>query len=189
MDRPIEDVQWRDFELYERVRVRENRKRFFVLGATVLVFFSLCAVPVFKERLPKWGSLRGARHIAVALERLKTLAIHEKRPIKMKLLASGRFQFVVTDRCADGVVLREMAPEPWTENSEEWAVLSREQAGRLALALASDEVCFDPVFGLELPKGPKVVVVVVPVKDLTAGRLDRASYVILEGESAKISIN
>jgi hypothetical protein len=57
------------------------------------------------------------------------------------------------------------------------------------LGLATDEICFDPVFGLEVSPAARGVVVVVPVNDLTAGRLDRASYVILDGESAKISIN
>jgi hypothetical protein len=33
------------------------------------------------------------------------------------------------------------------------------------------------------------VIVIAPVKDLSEERLDRASYVVLEGESAKISIN
>lgn len=56
------------------------------------------------------------------------------------------------------------------------------------LKLAIDTLCFDPVFGLDGIKSKKVLVI-VPVKDLSDKRLDRASDVVFEGESAKISIN
>jgi hypothetical protein len=76
----------------------------------------------------------------------------------------------------------------WLSSSGELKVLSSVEAREYSLKLASDEICFDPVFGLEGLKGSRVVVL-VPVKDLAEHRLDRASYVVLEGESAKISIN
>jgi hypothetical protein len=189
MDRPIEEVQWRDFELYEQVRVRQNRNRFLILGSAMVLFLSLCAVPVVNERLPKWHSLRAAREISTELERMKTLSIQEKRPVRFKFLEGGRYRIEVLDRCSGGSVLRELDPGVWTSRVTELTILTRAEAAKHSLGLATDEVCFDPVFGLEVNEAVRAVVVVAPVNDLTAGRLDRASYVILDGESAKISIN
>jgi hypothetical protein len=189
MDRPLEEVQWRDFELYEQVRIRQNRKRFFILGSALILFLSLCAVPVVKERLPKWRSLRAAREISTELERIKTLSIQEKRPVRLKFIEGGQYRVEVLDRCNGGSVVRELDPGTWTLRPGELAIISRSESAKFSLGLATDEVCFDPVFGLEVSQAVRTVVVVVPVNDLTIGRLDRASYVILDGESAKISIN
>ncbi len=190
MDRPLEEeVQWRDFELYEQVRIRQNRKRFLILGSALILFLSLCAVPVVKERLPKWRSLRAAREISTELERVKTLSIQEKRPVRLKFIGGGQYRVEVLERCGGGPVVRELEPGTWTLRPEELVILSRADAAKYSLGLATDEVCFDPVFGLDMSQAVRSVVVVVPVNDLTVGRLDRASYVILDGESAKISIN
>lgn len=91
MDRPIEE-EWRNFELYEKVRIRENRKRFFFVSLATILFLSLCSVPVFEERLPKWRSMRAAQEISVEAEKLKTIAIREKKPVRLRFLVNGAFQ-------------------------------------------------------------------------------------------------
>jgi hypothetical protein len=187
MDRPIEE-EWRNFELYEKVRVREHRKRFILISLTILLFFSLCSVPVFEERMPKWKSLRAAQVLSVELEKLKTLAIHEKKPVRIHFLENGRFQFDVISDCQSQVVLKTIREGTWPDAGGELKVLSSDEAKTFSLKLANDQLCFDPVFGLDGVKTRKVLVI-APVKDLSDNRLDRASYVILEGESAKISIN
>ena len=187
MDRPVEE-EWRNFELYEKVRVRENRKRIIVFTIAVLVFFSLCSVPVFEERLPKWRSLKAAQEISVAIERLKTLSIQEKKPIRLHFLDGGRYQFEVLNQCDQTAALRIAFEGNWSDAEGALKVLSADEAKTLSLKLAIDGLCFDPVFGLNDIKSKKVLVI-APVKDLAEQRLDRASYIILESESAKISIN
>jgi hypothetical protein len=187
MDRPIEE-EWRNFELYEKVRVREHRKRFFFIALTAILFLGLCSVPVFEERLPKWQSLRAASALSVELEHLKTLSIQEKKPVRMRFLASGAFQIEVLDQCNSDSVRKIAEVGTWPDEEGSLKVLSAEEAKTFSLKLANDVICFDPVFGLDGVK-TKRVLVIAPVKDLSEGRLDRASYVILEGESAKISIN
>ena len=76
----------------------------------------------------------------------------------------------------------------WNDRGGSLSVLKAEEAKTLSLRQVSDQVCFDPVYGLEGVRSRRVLVV-APVKDLTEQRLDRASYIVLEGESAKISIN
>jgi hypothetical protein len=187
MDRPI-DEEWRNFELYEKVRVREHRKRFVLISLTILLFFSLCSVPVFEERLPKWRSLRAAQILSVEIEKLKTLSIHEKMPIRLRFLENGRYQMEVISQCSSEAVIRVARDGQWPDADGTLRILNAEEAKKLSLKLANDQICFDPVFGLDGVKTRKVLVI-VPVKDLSEDRLDRASYVILEGESAKISIN
>lgn len=187
MDRPIEE-EWRNFELYEKVRVRENRKRIVFLLISVLLFLGLCSVPVFEERLPKWRSLRAASELSVALEKLKTLAIREKKPIRIHFLDQGRYEYQILQSCESEVPIRTEEAQAWKYFGGELQVLTAAEAKILSLKLATDSICFDPVFGLDGVKTKKVVVV-APVKDLAEHRLDRASYIILEGESAKISIN
>jgi hypothetical protein len=187
MDRPLEE-EWRNFELYEKVRVREHRKRFFFIALAILIFFGLCSVPVFEERLPKWRSLEAAQELSVEIEKLKTLAIHEQKPIRLRFLEGGKFRFEVISQCDSQEILRVAKEANWPDADGALKVLSHEEARAMSLVLASDELCFDPVFGVDGMKTKKVLII-APVKDLSEGRLDRASYVVLEGESAKISIN
>lgn len=187
MDRPVEE-EWRNFELYEKVRVREARKRFIFLFLAALSFLGLCTVPVLNERLPKWRSLRSAQVISVEIEKLKTLSIQQKKPIRLKLIEGGRYQMELVTKCDSEALLSIIREGEWPDSKGSLRVLDVTEAKALSLRLATNTLCFDPVFGLDGVKSKKVIVI-APVKDLAEQRLDRASYVILEGESAKISIN
>ena len=189
MDRSLEiEDEWRNFELYEKVRVRENRKRIILVSLGILTFLGLCSVPVFEERMPKWQSLSAASEISVILEKLKTLSIQEKKPVRLRFLEKGQFIIEVLAQCNSETPLRVAKQGAWSDSEGSLKILDAAQAKSLSLKLAFDQVCFDPVSGLDGVKSKRVLVV-APVKDLAQQRLDRASYIILEGESAKISIN
>ena len=187
MDRPLEE-EWRDYELYEKVRVRENRKRIILITLTALIFFGLCSVPVIEERSLKWSSLEAAQVILTEIEKVKTLAIHKKTAVKLHFFADDRFEIDFVKDCKSEKPLERLREGRWPYKEGTLKVLSQSESQGLSLKLATDEICFDPVYGLDDVKTHKVLVI-VPVKDLASQRLDRASYVILEGESAKISIN
>jgi hypothetical protein len=180
------DQEWRTFELYEKIRVRERRKRLLISSLALILFFALCAVPVVAERSPKWKSLRAAQRLSIEIEKLKTLAIQKKKPVKITFLEKGEMRIDLLDDCKNttGTLIEQKA---WKNEGGDLKVLTPSEASQFDLKLAIDEVCFDPVFGLENIK--RRVIAVVPVKDLTEHRLDRASYVILDGDSAEISIN
>jgi hypothetical protein len=187
MDHPLED-EWRNFELYEKIRVRERRQRFWTITLAAFLFLALCSVPVIQDRLPKWQSLDAALEISLELEHLKTRAIQEKRSAWLRFSGPGEFRVDFVSDCeskADPVVEK---VSRWKDREGSLKVLVREELSRHSIALGVDEICFDPVYGLSGVKS-RIVLVIAPVKDLTEGRFERASYVELEGESAKISIN
>ena len=178
------EQQWRTFELYEKIRVRERRKRFFLISFVLILFLGLCSVPVIQDRMPKWRSLRAAQHISIEIEKLKTLSIHEKKPVRLTFVAGGDLKIEIVETCAADAKVIRSEQKKWESESEELKVLSVEEAKAFDVKLAVDQVCFDPVFGLN--EKARKVIIVAPVKDLS---LERASYVVLDGESAKISIN
>jgi hypothetical protein len=185
MDERLED-EWRTFELYEKIRLRERRKKLLISSLALILFFSLCAVPVVEERSPKWKSLRAAQRLSVEVEKLKTLAIHEKKPARITFLNEGVMKIEILDDCKNetGTLFEQ---KEWKDESGALKILSPVEARTFDVKLAIDQICFDPVFGLDEIK--RRVLVIAPVKDLTEHRLDRASYVIMDGDSAKISIN
>lgn len=187
MDQPIEE-EWRNFELYEKTRIRDQRRRFWTIVLAGFLFLLLCAVPVIHERLPKWKTLDAARELSLELEHLKTRAIQEKKSMRMTFGESGIFRIEQVSDCSGGRVEKLEREETWSHHGGELKVLSTEELSRFSLSQGTANVCFDPVFGLPEVKN-RLVLVIVPVKDLAEERLDRASYVILEGDSAKISIN
>jgi hypothetical protein len=187
MDQPLEE-EWRNFELYEKTRIRDQRRRFWTLAFAGFLFLALCSVPVVEDRFPKWKTLDAAREISLELEHLKTRAIQEKKAMRMTFGDSGLFRIEQVSDCSGGRVERLEREAPWSSHEGELKVLSKEELSRFALAQGAAQICFDPVFGLPEVKN-RAVLVIAPVKDLAEERLDRASYVILEGESAKISIN
>lgn len=106
MDHPLED-EWRNFELYEKIRVRERRQRFWTITLAAFLFLALCSVPVIQDRLPKWQSLDAALEISLEIEHLKTRAIQEKRSAWLRFSGPGEFRVDFVSDCeskADPVV-------------------------------------------------------------------------------------
>lgn len=184
IDQTTIEQQWRTFELYEKIRIRQRRKRLLVIVSTVVLFLGLCSVPVIEDRLPKWKSLEVAQELSIEIEKMKTLSIQEKKPVQLILGANGELRVEVVDSCKDPHIIRSIQKH-WDDFDHELKVLSPEEGKVFQIGIAVNQLCFDPVFGLDGNKGKKVIVI-LPVKDLS---LDRASYVVVESESAKISIN
>ncbi len=187
MDQPLEE-EWRNFERYEKIRIRERRKRFWTIALAIFFFFGLCSIPVIRERSPKWQSLRAALELSLELEHMKTRAIQEKRPAILRFTEGAGFRVEFVADCASKSEPSLEKEGKWQDHEGALKVLSTEDLTHHSIALGADEFCFDPVYGLNGVK-TRLVLVIAPVKDLAEGRMERASYVELEGESAKISVN
>jgi hypothetical protein len=182
-----------EIELYEKIVVRERRRKLLIVSVALLIFLVLCGVPIFQERLPKWESLKAARQLAVEIEKLKTEALSLKKPLLMKITDSGELVVdqvksceVLSDSTAHGS--ERVYSRMWHESPKSLTLLSESDAKKLKLNFIATQLCFDPVMGLRFSKNKKVLVV-LPVKDLAESRLDRASYVEVENQTSKISIN
>lgn len=183
--------QYLEVELYEKILVRERRKKALLITLALTIFLFLCGIPVYNERLPKWKSLKAARKIAVQIEQMKTQSLHMKKPLKLTIIENGQLKIEQVSDCtsaAADVPGEKFREDSWTTESDEVSLLSEVDAKKLNLNLAVHQICFDPVQGVNVPKVKKVFVI-VPVKDLAESRLDRASYVEVESATAKITIN
>ncbi len=192
MDEHLER-QYLEVELYEKIIVRERRRKAILICLAFSLFLFLCGIPVYNERLPKWESLKAARKIAVEIERLKTESLHLKKPLQLSILDGGLLKVEQVSGC--GIPSDELATAQELISEKKWAradggvaLLSEADAKRLHLNFTVRQICFDPVNGLSSSKTKKVIVL-VPVKDLAESRLDRASYVELETSSARTTIN
>lgn len=192
IDPEIHHGHWEQNELYEKQRVRLRRRWFGLVSLVFVLFLVLCAVPVVQERAPKWGSLRAARQLAVQLEQLKTVAIQKKEPVRLSIRADGQLVLSTVEKCSDSNSKEILRDQTWAPLVRDLRVLSSEEAEKLDIRSAVQAFCFDPILGAN-EVFQKRVIVIVPVKDLTedltGSRMDRASFVVIEGSSAKISIN
>ena len=182
-----------EVELHEKIVVRERRRKAVLIGIAMILFFFVCGIPVFNERLPKWKSLKAARALAVEAEKMKTEAIRLKKALELKVLADGHLEIQSVVDCESKTPQSIGSQEStitknWHEESENLTVMDQQTAKKMKIGFVVENICFDPVSGLELPKNKKVMIV-LPVKDLAESRMDRASYIELESSSAKISIN
>jgi len=192
MDEHLER-QYLEVELYEKIMVRERRRKVLLITAALILFLFLCGIPVYNERFPKWESLSAARKIGVEIEELKTESLHLKKPLLLSLLETGQMRVEQVAHCgasaSDVPVVEGLLHESsWTNSQSDIALMNDLEAKKTNLKFAVQQICFDPVSGLSFSKNKKVIVL-VPVKDLAESRLDRASYVEIETASARISIN
>ncbi len=187
--------EWRSFELYEKKRVRDRRKKALFIGITLVLFLGLCSIPVIHERAPKWQTLAIARNLAVEVEKLKTLAIKKKQAARLVFVEPNLLTVELVTHCG---IVDEHSPvhlagqslvtKQWTPTEGVYKILTPELAKQFSIALVEPELCFDPVLGM-VSKHNKVVIAIVPVNDLAEQRLDRASYVIIDGDSATVTLN
>lgn len=195
MDERLDDRNFLEGELHEKIVVRERRRKRILVSLALVLFLFLSGIPVYQERLLKWQSLEAARRIAVEIEKLKTESIQLKKPLKMSLLANGELQIEAVTDCEAAsaavsvpVQTEKLHVKNWRDVEEQLSILPVEEAKKMKLNLVVDHLCFDPVSGLAQSKMKKVFVV-LPVKDLAESKLDRASYVEVESATARISIN
>lgn len=192
MDEHLERPYLED-ELYEKVVVRERRRKGLLITLAFILFLFLCGIPVYNERFPKWESLRAAKNIAVEIEKMKTESLHLKKPLQISVQENGQIKVEAVADCVSGSTGSnqdggQLYGKNWKHPESAVTILAGDEAKKLKLAMVVQQICFDPVTGMHGSKTKKVFII-VPVKDLTEARLDRASYVEVTNSSASIAIN
>lgn len=182
-----------DEELYEKQVVRQRKRKAILISSALSVFLVLCGLPVVQERMPKWKSLRAAREIAHEIQQVKTHAIREKKPVLLTVFEGGTLKMERVDSCkpdsmgvySGSELLREGV---WNHADRELTLLGPLEAKQFKLSRLVQQICYDPVLGVPSPETKKVMMI-VPVKDLTDSKLDRASFVEVDSSVGKVSIN
>ena len=187
-----EAEEWRNTELWEEVeRARRRKRRMAVLGAFGL-FFALSAVPVVMDARARWATLAAAGRIARELGRVKTLAATRHASFRIRFAGGDAPDFAVEREqgCGHGpveIVDRGSLGSP----GNGLRIVSPEAGSALGVDGLVLSVCYDPVDGIRdsLGRRESIGIAIAPAEDLAAGRLDRASAVLLRGVAAEVSFD
>lgn len=185
-----EEDEWRHYELWEQLEVKQRYRRWLWIGVTTVLFFVLSAVPVVMEKWPKWRSVRATRELAQVLNQLKRKAGVEQSPMRLKFNSTQGLDYQIekTTDCKSkvGVEMHEVINSGHLlseREKNEFQILPSEAASELQLPGLVNEFCYDPFKENDQVLG----FAIIPVKDLSNSRLDRHSLLILSGPSAEIS--
>jgi hypothetical protein len=183
--------EWNRYELWERIELRLRRRRRLWILAASIAFVGVSSIPIVLDRLPKWRSLAATRRLAEELNSVKRDAIQAQAAYRLRFLGGGRTRFVV-ERLAScsadsGVEVR--TGDLLGDGDRDYAVLSPRAGEALGTAGFSEAFCYDYLSGsgVIIAGGELSGFGVIPVNDLTTGRYDRLSVLLVSGPSAEIS--
>lgn len=183
-------AEWEHYELWEKIEARGRRVRRLWIGAAVLVFLLLSAVPVVRDRGIQWKALRATRELGQQINSLKSEAGRREQAFRIRPLAAP--PLTVSVEWGPSCDSSQFTPAP------DFMLLERDPArDRLGWVAASrgrelgipgllDEFCYEPVHGGRETAKPQALAgfMVAPVSELTP---ERQASVLIRGPSAEIS--
>ena len=182
-------------ELWEKIELRLKRKRKRWIIFTVILFMILSAVPIVLDQTEKWKTRHYIRKFSEEINSVKKQAILAQKSYRISLLQDGSLGYKVEElsQC-DGPVLSMIRQDHLIQNPEQlekYLWIFPAQGERLHLHQIQTEFCYDAFRGsfLSLNGTELNGFGVIPVKDLSEDRVDRASFLILSGLSAEISFD
>lgn len=186
--------EWKNYELWEKIEIKLQRKRRIWIFSTVFVFLVLSSVPVVIDRTPYWAARKGAVEISKKLTELKRESLKNRKAVRVKFLAEPGLpiEYSEVENCQSAESTQNTRWQPDLRSRDELKFVSSTEPGIQNRLLLTQEICFDPVKGFVSTSAGelKQAVAISSVKDLTENsRFDRVSVVVLQGESAEISFN
>jgi hypothetical protein len=190
---------WESYELWEKIELRlRRRKRLWIFG-TVLLFIMLSAVPIVRDRLPKWTTETAARRLAQEVNRIKRDANIDRSAYRIRFNESGSLSYQVerVKSCAEakGVVLRTEALLSKSKLGS-YVLLTSQQGVEIGAPGLVQSFCYDYLAGSEGALNGQTIIGfgIMPAQDLsannlTAPRMDRLSVLLLSGPLAEISFD
>ena len=183
-------AEWSHYELWEKTEQRLKLRKQLWIGLIAIIFIMLSAVPILKDRWPKWRGLTATRRLSEELNRMKRDASIEQSPMRLRFQGAGSLTFVIEKvsncQAASGVTLRtgDLLKEP---EQSTFILMSSENGRMLGVPGLIEQFCYDPFKGANIT-GLNAVGI-ISAKDLTERRLDRISLLLLSGPSAEISFD
>lgn len=184
-DRWIEE-EWRSFELWEKLEQKQRKRtRLWIIG-TAILFVLLSAIPVFMIRGPQWRGAHLSKELALLLSSLKRDAALDHAAYRVRFLGDGSLSYVVEKvvdcRSEASVTVRQgtLLARDW---AGEYRLLSPSQAESFQIPGIVETFCYDSLDGATDSVSGFAL---IPVKDLTEGRTDRVSVVLVRGVNADL---
>lgn len=184
--------EWQYYELWEKVEQRFRRQRQIWIGFAVLLFLLISSIPVVKDRWPKWTSISAARKLSQEINRMKKDAGFEKTTYRLKFFGDGslRYQIEKVEGCSSavGTPVRDGSLVQQAD-LEAYRLLGSAQGEQLGIPGLRDSFCYDYLAGngAILDGDSLVGFAISPANDLTEGRTDRISVMLLSGPSAEVT--
>lgn len=176
------DSEWNSYELWEAVELRERRRKLWMIGLSCFLGLFILALPIYKEKSPKWDGLQIARRLADRLLDVRRDASHAQKRFLVKVSQDNAGRIigqVYSDEAGDvcaGSQVRELQPVftfPVVEDAQDTIqLITPDLAVGMGLSGVDNSICFDPL--LE-SSGDLKTFAFIPVKDLTVGARHRIS--------------
>ncbi len=180
---------WNQYELWEKVEHRARRKKRLWIAGTIGVFLLLSAVPILRDRWPKWASLGAARRLAREVNLMKREASVAHAAFRIRFNGALEFQIEKSASCSEGgAVVRKGSLR---EGDRGYALIAPAAGEELGVPGLIESFCYDYLSGSEpvLKGRPLVGFGIIPVNDLAEKRTDRVSMLLLGGPSAEPSFD
>jgi hypothetical protein len=188
------DSEWSAYELWEKVEVKLRNRRKWIISFTILLFLVLSSLPLIQDRKAKWEGLSVMRKLAIGINETKVEASRLDHPLRVELVQNEDGIFYRVLKVSDcGAVGEEVSHRRILdqEESKSFKILDSKLGYDLSIPGIVQQLCYHPIDGNSvLPDSlPTQAFGILPVKDLTDRRTDRASFVYLTGNSAEISFD
>lgn len=187
------EAEWKHYELWEKVELRLKRQRRLWILSTVFVFLLLSSVPIVLDQRPRWSAVSATRSLAQEINGLKRGAGLSGKAHRIRFIAPPALQYVVETAPSCGSGQWAVTAERSLAGSGRLELITEEQGRSLGYGSLLSSICYDPLNGATWgigsnPSSARISAAgfgVAPVNDLTNGRTDRISFLVLTGPSAE----
>ncbi|MCM2321641.1 MAG: hypothetical protein NDJ90_00085 [Oligoflexia bacterium] len=183
--------EWNHYELWEKVEVRLRRHRRLWIAGTVVLFLVLSSVPTVVDQRPKWASLGAIRVLGQELNRLKREAALGHSAYRLRFAGEGSLDFTV-EKTANCLATQGESVRTGTlrKSGIALSLLNEAQGAAIGVPGLKEGFCFDPLLGAEGSSAAGTLggFAIIPAKDLTEGRNDRLSVLLLNGPTGEVSV-
>lgn len=182
--------EWKDYELWEKIAVRERRRKRLLMLLTAVLFLALLAIPVWRERSPLWranqAAIRLARELALAKKDAALTGLAVRMTLEPAKPGAPAGLWLRKDRLADCASTKPVSTETIAvragEAQLEW--LPADRALEWSVPTVITSLCYDPLSGADTGGN----FAIIPVKDLATGRADRVAVLQVAGAGADAGV-
>ncbi len=188
-------AKWDQYELWNKVEIRlRKQKRLWIL-ATLFLFLILSSVPVLMNKWPKWVGLLAMRELAQLVNQMKREAslTHSAYMIRFDPIQTLQYQIFKKGSC------QEVGPGQSVQSGHlldelllgSYVLLSPENGKALNIPGLKMSFCYDSLTGNEWTTRNEEIIGfgIMSAKDLTEGRQDRVSVLLISGPNGELSFD